>query len=76
MQYIWIYGLVNYLKSFNQNLFNRCKEQNEKFSKIFLSLSERNQNLEKKIEEILEKPNVTTNGKVNYQAFVQYWMDQ
>ena len=28
------------------------------------------------IEEILEKPNVTTNGKVNYKAFVQYWMDQ
>ena len=30
----------------------------------------------KEIEEILEKPNVTTNGKVNYTAFVQYWMDQ
>ena len=30
----------------------------------------------KEIEEILEKPNVTTNGKVNYNAFVQYWMDQ
>ena len=30
----------------------------------------------KEIEEILEKPNVTTNGKVNYRAFVQYWMDQ
>ena len=30
----------------------------------------------KEIEEILEKPNVTTNGKVNYKAFVQYWMDQ
>ena len=25
----------------------------------------------KEIEEILEKPNVTTNGKVNYKAFVQ-----
>ena len=46
---------INSLKSFNQNLFNRCKEQNEKFSKIFLSLSERNQNLEKKIEEITDK---------------------
>ena len=46
---------INSLKSFNQNLFNRCKEQNEKFSKIFLSLSERNQNLEKKIEEITHK---------------------
>ena len=30
----------------------------------------------KEIEEILEKPNVTMNGKVNYKAFVQYWMDQ
>ena len=30
----------------------------------------------KEIEEILEKPNVTTNGKVNYKAFVQYWSDQ
>ena len=30
----------------------------------------------KEIEEILEKPNVTTNGKVNYKSFVQYWMDQ
>ena len=30
----------------------------------------------KEIEEILEKPNVTTNGKVNYKAFVQYLMDQ
>ena len=30
----------------------------------------------KEIEEILEKPNVTTNGKGNYKAFVQYWMDQ
>jgi Ca2+-binding EF-hand superfamily protein len=30
----------------------------------------------KEIEEILEKPNVTTNGKVNYKAFVQYWADQ
>ena len=30
----------------------------------------------KEIEEILEKPNVTQNGKVNYKAFVQYWMDQ
>ena len=30
----------------------------------------------KAIEEILEKPNVTTNGKVNYKAFVQYWSDQ
>ena len=30
----------------------------------------------KEIEEILEKPNVTSNGKVNYKAFVQYWMDQ
>ena len=46
---------INSLKSFNQNLFNRCKEQNEKFSKIFLSLSERTQYLEKKIEEITHK---------------------
>ena len=30
----------------------------------------------KEIEEILEKPNVTTNGKVNYKAFVQSWSDQ
>ena len=30
----------------------------------------------REIEEILEKPNVTTNGKVNYKAFVQYWLDQ
>ena len=30
----------------------------------------------KEIEEILEKPNVTTNGKVNYKAFFQYWADQ
>ena len=30
----------------------------------------------KEIEEILERPNVTTNGKVNYKAFVQYWSDQ
>ena len=30
----------------------------------------------KEIEEILEKPNVTTNGKVNYKAFVQYWINQ
>ena len=30
----------------------------------------------KEIEEILEKPNVTNNGKVNYKAFVQYWADQ
>ena len=30
----------------------------------------------KEIEEILEKPNVSTNGKVNYKAFVQYWVEQ
>ena len=30
----------------------------------------------KEIEEILEKPNVSTNGKVNYKAFVQYWIEQ
>ena len=30
----------------------------------------------KEIEEILEKPNVTTNGKVNYKAFFQYCSDQ
>ena len=30
----------------------------------------------KEIEEILEKPNVTSNGKVNYKAFVQYWTEQ
>ena len=30
----------------------------------------------KEIEEILEKPKVTTNGKVNYKAFVQYWSEQ
>ena len=30
----------------------------------------------KEIEEILGKPNVTTNGKVNYKAFVQFWADQ
>ena len=27
----------------------------------------------KEIEEILEKPNVTTNGKVNYKTFVTFW---
>ena len=31
---------------------------------------------EKAFEEILEKPNITTYGKVNYKSFVQYWMDQ
>ena len=30
----------------------------------------------KGIEEILEKPNVTTNGKVNYKAFVSFWSEQ
>ena len=30
----------------------------------------------REIEDILERPNVTTNGKVNYKAFVQYWADQ
>ena len=30
----------------------------------------------REIEEILEKPNVSSNGKVNYKAFVQYWSDQ
>ena len=30
----------------------------------------------KEIEEILEKPNVTTNGKVNYKAFVTFWSEQ
>ena len=30
----------------------------------------------KEIEEILEKPNVTTNGKINYKAFVQFWAEQ
>ena len=30
----------------------------------------------KEIEEILEKPNVTSNGKVNYKAFVSYWTEQ
>ena len=30
----------------------------------------------REIEEILERPNVTTGGKVNYKAFVQYWADQ
>ena len=30
----------------------------------------------KVFEEILEKPNITTNGKVNYKSFVQYLMDQ
>ena len=30
----------------------------------------------KEIEEILEKPNVTQNGKVNYKLFVQYWSEQ
>ena len=30
----------------------------------------------KEIEEILEKPNVINNGKVNYKAFVQYWREQ
>ena len=30
----------------------------------------------KEIEEILERPNVTSNGKVNYKAFVQYWSEQ
>ena len=30
----------------------------------------------KEIEEILEKPNVSYNGKVSYKSFVQYWHDQ
>ena len=30
----------------------------------------------KEIEEILEKPNVINNGKVNYKAFVLYWREQ
>ena len=30
----------------------------------------------REIEDILERPNVTTNGKVNYKAFVQYCADQ
>ena len=30
----------------------------------------------KEIEEILEKPNVTTNGKINYKAFVTLWSEQ
>ena len=30
----------------------------------------------KEIEEILEKPNVTSNGKVNYKAFVSFWSEQ
>ena len=30
----------------------------------------------REIEDILERPNVTTNGKVNYKAFVQFWADQ
>ena len=30
----------------------------------------------KEIEEILEKPNVTQNGKVNYKAFVTFWSEQ
>ena len=30
----------------------------------------------KEIEEILEKPNVTTNGKVNYKNFVSFWSEQ
>ena len=30
----------------------------------------------REIEDILERPNVTTNGKVNYKAFVQYWAEQ
>ena len=27
-------------------------------------------------KEILEKPNATSNEKVNYKAFVQYWTEQ
>ena len=30
----------------------------------------------KEIEEILEKPNVTKNGKINYKSFVQFWAEQ
>ena len=30
----------------------------------------------KEIEEILEKPNVTSNGKVNYKAFFSFWSEQ
>ena len=30
----------------------------------------------KDIEEILEKPNVTKNGKINYKSFVQFWAEQ
>ena len=40
---------INYLKSFNKNLFNQSKISNEKFSKILALLSEENQNI-KKIE--------------------------
>ena len=46
---------INFLKSFNNNLFNQFKSSNEKFSKILLSLSEDNQNLEKKMNEIILK---------------------
>ena len=42
---------INYLKSFNKNLFNQCKLSNEKFSKILSFLSEENQNIEKKLKE-------------------------
>ena len=48
---------INYLKSFNKNLFNQCKLSNEKFSKILALLSEENQNIEKKLKETELKNN-------------------
>ena len=55
---------INFLKSFNNNLFNQFKLSNEKFSKILLSLTEDNQNLEKKLNEITVK-NKTIEEEIN-----------
>ena len=48
---------INYLKSFNKNLFNQSKLFNEKFSNILTSLIEENQNIEKKVKDITVKNN-------------------
>ena len=48
---------INYLKSFNKNLFNQSKLFNEKFSKIATSLLEESQNIEKKMKDITLKNN-------------------
>ena len=48
---------INYLKSFNKNLFNQSKLFNEKFSNILTSLIEESQNIEKKVKDLTVKNN-------------------